>query len=346
MNLIKWNVLIVLLIVGCSPNVQSNTNVLLETPAAGSAPAIIPSLEPSLTLTLRPSITPAPTFTVVPSLTPQQRVARVLIISVDGLRPDVINLAPMPVLQGLMVSGASSMTAQTIFPSATLPAHASMLLGVCPFKHGVNWNEYIPERGYAVGTSIFDLAHRAGLKTIMIVGKEKMRQLVLPESSEKYLYINDRDVVIAEQAVPILMQGFDLAFIHLPLVDGMGHEHGWLSAEQLSVARRADEAVGMLLDGLKEAGILENTLIIISADHGGHDQTHGSRQAEDMTIPWIINGPGVVPGLILQSLINTTDTAATTAYALSLIQPTDWDGLPVLEAFGREIGNRTEPRCP
>ena len=102
---------------------------------------------------------------------------RVIILSIDGLRPDAIELAPMPNLLELMKTSAYSLTAQTTHPSATLPAHASMLTGSCPSKHGVDWNDYIPENGVAQGTDLFDLAHAAGMQTVMYVGKEKLQQV-------------------------------------------------------------------------------------------------------------------------------------------------------------------------
>lgn len=285
------------------------------------------------------------TETAAPSQTPRPAISRVLIISIDGLRPDAIALAPMPILSTLMETGAYTLVAQTIFPSATLPSHASMLLGVCPSQHGVDWNDYLPERGYAKGTSIFALAKQAGLHTVFFTGKKKLRQLTLPETTDYFQFINDRDTVIAAQAAPILKKGFDLAFIHFATTDDMGHNYGWLSSQQLSVIRRTDESIGVILSALDEAGLRQSTLIIVSADHGGHEQTHGSRLPEDMTIPWIINGPGVVPQTISLP-VSTTDTAATAAWALSLIPPTDWVGLPITEAFGDVPTPRSEPRCP
>jgi predicted AlkP superfamily pyrophosphatase or phosphodiesterase len=268
-----------------------------------------------------------------------------LILSIDGLRPDAIVLAPMLNLLELISTGAYSMTAQTTFPSATLPAHASMLTGQCPEKHGVNWNDYIPFFGYAEGHSLFALAKDAQMRTIMFVGKEKLRQVTPPETTDVYRYINDRDLVIAAEIVPELQNGFDLTFLHFPTADWMGHEYGWLSPEQFSVLRRADEALGNILAALEESGLREDTLFIITSDHGGHEKIHGSRLPEDMTIPWIINGPGVVPGEI-KAPVNITDTAATAAWALDLPIPAEWDGIPVQEAFGGQAQPRPEFRCP
>ncbi|HJR81983.1 MAG TPA: ectonucleotide pyrophosphatase/phosphodiesterase [Anaerolineales bacterium] len=276
--------------------------------------------------------TPAPTITPTPA--PLAR--RVLILSIDGLRPDAIAMAPMPNLLALMQTGAYSLSAQTVYPSVTLVSHASMLSGLCPSKHGVDWNDYLPERGYALGTDLFDIAQAAGLQTYLYVGKEKLTQITEPASVDDFTFVNDRDSVIVERLIAEFPQDFGLLFIHFGITDGMGHVYGWLSPEQLSVAFRADEALGRLLAELDTRGLRSETLIIITADHGGHGTTHGSSSPEDMTIPWIASGSGIQPKP-LTSAIHTMDTAATAAFALGLDMPAEWDGVPVYEAFGLPI---------
>ncbi|PKN94549.1 MAG: hypothetical protein CVU44_05560 [Chloroflexi bacterium HGW-Chloroflexi-6] len=331
------------LLAGCGSFPAARPDSAPQPIAATDSPSPAPVSTAAPTSTPSPTPQPSATPTATPTEIPRPR--RVLILSIDGLRPDAISLAPMPNLLELMRTGAYSMAAQTIFPSATLPSHASMLTGQCPDKHGINWNDYLPENGYAAGQSLFRLAKDAQMRTIMFVGKEKLRQVTPPETTDVYRYINDRDLVITAEIIPELQKGFDLTFIHFPTADWMGHEYGWLSPEQFSVLRRADEAIGNILAALAESGLREETLFIITADHGGHEQTHGSSLREDMTIPWIINGPGVVPGEIKVS-INTTDTAATAAWALGLPIPAEWDGIPVQEAFGGLPQPRLELRCP
>ena len=82
--------------------------------------------------------------------------------------------------------------------------------------------------------------------------------------------------------------------------------------------------------------------VIVTADHGGHDTTHGSSLPEDMTIPWIVSGPGIRPGG-LTTQVHTMDTAATAAFALGLPLPAEWDGVPVYEAFGMPVERQSVP---
>ncbi len=323
-----------LLLSGCASSavIQTPTVSLSQTPLSETATAFSPA---PATQTSAP-----PTATEIP----RSSIERVLIISVDGLRPEAISLAPMPNVQKLMESGAYSLTAQTIYPSSTLPAHSSMLTGLCPAKHGIDWNDYLPRNGYAQGPSLFEIAHNAGLKTVMIVAKEKLQQITPPENLDVYQFVNDRDRVVAEVAAPILAEGFDLAFVHLALVDILGHEYGWLSGDQLIGARHADEAIGVLLSALDEAGLREGTLIIVTADHGGEGTSHGGKKMTETTIPWVLQHASLNPGAFLHP-ISITDTAATAAFALNLPIPAIWDGIPALEAFGENPPTRAELPC-
>lgn len=297
--------------------------------------------------TIIPSLTATVTFTPIPTITntPEPATKRVIILSIDGLRPDAIQLETMPNLMELMKVSAYSLSAQTVYPSVTLISHSSMLTGLCPEKHGVYWNDYIPENGIAQGTDIFDIAQAAGLQTAMYVGKEKLQQVTDASSIDKFVWINDRDKVVMENLLADFPLEFDALFIHFATTDDMGHVYGWMSPEQLSVIFRADEAIGELLTALDTYGLRDETLLIITADHGGHDQIHGSSMPVDMNIPWIASGPGI-QAKALTTQVYTMDTAATAAYALGLPIPEEWDGVPVLEAFGLTEQTRTNEACP
>jgi predicted AlkP superfamily pyrophosphatase or phosphodiesterase len=316
------------------------------------APVPPPIVAPLITATLTPSSTPSPpTETPIPTATatPLPVVDRVLIVSFDGLRPDAIAEANMLNVMMLMQNGAYTLNAQTIMPSLTLPAHASMLVGTCPAKHIVRWNEYVPQNGYALGTDIFDLAQAAGMQTAMVVGKEKLRQITEPVSTDYFEFIDKTDKIkdtstVERQAIKQVKQGFDLLFVHFPDGDLVGHEEGWMSRQQLKAYTRDDELFGLILQALKDNGMYESTMIIITSDHGGHDTTHGTNQPEDMTIPWIISGPYIAPGQ-LSTQVYTMDTAATVAFSLGLPLPSEWDGSPVYEAFGMPLDDLRKSGC-
>ena len=330
--------LLLFLLVLPACQLQGPVNLPTQTPLPTLTPPATATATLTPTVTASPTETPSPTFTA----TPVPQIRRVLILSIDGLRPDAIALAPMPNLLNLMQTSAFTLTAQTVYPSVTLVSHASMLTGLCPSKHGVNWNDYLPENGYALGTDLFDLAHAAGLETWMFVGKKKLVQVTEPASLTGFVFGSDRDTELADQLIAEFPANFGVLFVHFATTDGMGHEYGWLSFEQLSVLRRADEALAKILTELEARNLRSETLVIITADHGGHETTHGSTMPEDMTIPWIASGPGIRPGP-LTTPVHTMDTAATAALALRLEIPAEWDGVPVYEAFNLPIEKTSSP---
>lgn len=108
----------------------------------------------------------------------QVRAERVIVISVDGLRPDAIDAADARTLKSLMERGASCTKAETIRPSITLPSHTSMLTGLDFRRHGVVWNNY--RSGYIVHPTVFSVAAQVGKKSAMLFSKDKFHFLAQP----------------------------------------------------------------------------------------------------------------------------------------------------------------------
>lgn len=283
---------------------------------------------------------PAPTLSPPAVLTPtltttlETKIQHVVIISIDGLRPDALLAADAPTLDSLIIAGAYSPNAQTVKISETLPSHASMVSGVIPERHGILWGApYIGWPGMN-GPTIFSLAHEAGLSTAMVFGKDKLHYLALPNSVDQCLGSDTHDPEIRDNAIKVIQAGLPhLMLVHFPDVDRVGHGYGWMSPNQFLAITFVDNLIGELVLELEKGGYLNSTLLIVTSDHGGHGFRHGDDSPIDRTIPWLAVGPGVKQGVILGSSINTYDTAATALYALELPVPEGWDGKPVTEIF-------------
>lgn len=264
----------------------------------------------------------------------EARAEHVVIISFDGGKPAVMKESEMPVLMDLVSQSAVSWDAQTIFPSITLVSHTSMLTGVTPKRHKILWNNWNPGKRFVTVPTVFGLAKEKGLDTSMFVGKDKFKHLDVPGTVDQFEIPDYAAVKVAEQAAAhIVEKKPELCFIHFADGDGAGHKHGWGSDEQKAAFADEDGALQTILDALDEAGIREETVIILSADHGGNKRTHGSNSPEDMTIPWIAVGKGVKAGHTITEPITTYDTAATALWLLDIPFPEDWDGKPVTDAF-------------
>lgn len=252
----------------------------------------------------------------------------VAIISIDGLRPDAIQVAPATNLLALASDGAYSWKAQTILPSNTLPSHVSMLTGFLPAAHGVTWDDYLPARGRIQVPTLFNAARTAGRRTAILAGKDKFTTLFDAGGCDTWQLSGSGDSDLAALASVQEARGIDLLFVHLPDVDLTGHSTRWMSDSYLAAVRRADAAVGRIL-----ASLPEYATVIVTADHGGLPGGHGSADPVDTTIPWIIRGPDVVHGRELTSPIRTVDTAATAAYILGITLAPGAVGQPVYDAF-------------
>src|SRR5690606_35085987 len=120
----------------------------------------------------------------------------------------------------------------------------------------------------------------------------------------------------------------DFTFVYLGTVDEVGHRYGWMSAGYLEQLHHVDEAVGQLLDGLPAGAT-----VLFQSDHGGHDRSHGTEMPEDMTIPWVISGPGIRANYEIRAAVSLLDTAPTLAGVLGGEPHYQWEGKAVAEVF-------------
>ncbi|WP_042222965.1 sulfatase family protein [Oceanobacillus manasiensis] len=93
-----------------------------------------------------------------------------------------------------------------------------------------------------------------------------------------------------------------------------------------------DEHLGKLFDLMEEEGVLEDTIIIISADHGenmgqlGIYGEHGTADDGTCRIPMIIKWPGMKQGVVDEGLHYHLDLPVTLAEMMDLPASPDWDG--------------------
>jgi predicted AlkP superfamily pyrophosphatase or phosphodiesterase len=274
---------------------------------------------------------------------PVPQIERVVIISVDGLRPDLLLRAEAPNMQSLYTSGSFSFWARTTAVAVTLPSHVSMLTGVSPNRHGISWNSDLSftEPVYPRVPTVLELARQAGYRTAVATGKSKFSFINKPGTIDHGFFPDDpktTDVTVAESAASILREHRpQMMFVHFPDTDSAGHAKGWGTPHQMEAVEKADAAVGIVLAALRELELMDSTLIILTADHGGAGRTHGPDDPRSRTIPWIITGPGIRKHydltVLAQLEINTEDTAATAMHFLGLTPTVQLDGKPILEVL-------------
>jgi len=271
---------------------------------------------------------------------PVGAINRALIISIDGLRPDLLLRASMPRLRALCARGSFTFWAETVPEAYTLPAHVSMLTGCSAAKHGVSWNDYI-EEAYPNVPTLFEVAKKSGFTTGLVTGKMKFITLMRPGTFDwSYLPAAEpfHDHEVAAEAERMLREHRPrVMMVHLPDVDSVGHESGWGSPEQIMAIERADQAVGVILSVIADLQLVDSTLIIVTADHGGSGKDHGEKDPRSRFIPWIVSGPGIRRDfdltLVDSRTIRTEDTFATVCAFLGMPMGSACEGQPVVEAI-------------
>ena len=253
----------------------------------------------------------------VPPPTKLAKGTHVFIVTVDGMRPELVNPVDAPVLHALLPHATRAMKAKTVNPSVTLPAHMSIVTGLTPEQHGVSWNTWTARDSPLQAMTVFEVARAAGLSTALFTGKKTLQCLGGARPPE-LAGASDRDdaEVMTEALSHVGQSGPSLMLIHLPGVDEAGHADGWLGDAQRKAMRIADEQIGRLLQRIRQATLAEQSVLIVTADHGGLGRAHDGGGSEDLTVPWIVWGAGVRPQDVAPVCVTATAGVALAALGL------------------------------
>jgi phosphopentomutase len=212
-----------------------------------------------------------------------------------------------------------------------------MLSGYDVPTHGVVLNNIwqTPEAKAEVVT-IFQRAKEAGMVTVLIAGKKHFYYFERAGFLDYHLVDPAvTDLKLASFAADYIKSNdFDLMLVHFAGVDEAGHNYTWMSPEYLAAVEMADNAVRMVIRTLEARDILKNTLVIITADHGGTGVSHGDATLPtNKTIPWMVFGPCIKTGYAITGEVRIFDTAAIALWGLGIEIPTDFDGRIIPEVF-------------
>lgn len=105
----------------------------------------------------------------------------------------------------------------------------------------------------------------------------------------------------------------------------------WMDGYDTAI-RYVDDQIKTIVDKLKADGVYDDTIIIVSADHGenqcelGIYGEHGTADHGTCNIPMIISGPGIKQGVVDDGLHYAIDWAPTLMDLLKRDKPRIWDG--------------------
>ena len=213
-----------------------------------------------------------------------------LLISIDGFRPDYLTPEATPTLAEIAHQGVQARSMRPSFPSLTFPNHYTLVTGRVPDHHGVVNNSMIdPDidqafylssreavenpRWWEGGDPIWNTARRAGLRsgTMFWPGSEAPIDGHHPhywKTFDMNLPPQDRVAqVLAWLDLPAAQRP-DFLTLYFDEVDHDAHLHGPQSPEALEAVRRTDAALAQLVEGLKRRGLWERINLVVVSDHG------------------------------------------------------------------------------
>ena len=250
---------------------------------------------------------------------------RVAILGVDGAG-SFFAKAATPCMDELFANGAVTYHALTSIPTVSAQCWGSLLLGVGPEVHGLT-NNIIREGPYDVNApwpSIFRVAREAmpEAELASICNWGPINSGIIEENLGMHKNNAGTDDEVCEKVLAYLEDNDPtLLFVHFDEVDGAGH-YGFGSERFLEVITKVDALVGKVVAKYREKGLFDDTLFIVSADHGGNGYGHGGDSDDEKIIFIGCAGRGVKPGRIGE--MNIKDIAAVTALALGLDAPDTW----------------------
>ena len=254
---------------------------------------------------------------------------KTLLVLVDGMRPDA--LTNCKAAQRVLANSVYTLNAQTVMPSVTLCCHMSLFYSMIPEHHGTQGNTYMPPSRQLL--SLFDILAIAKKDVASFYSWGQLRDLCHPASLNYSLLIkgatlgwenaNNR---LTDAAIGYMTENnTDFAFLYLGYPDEAGHAHGWMSEKYMHAMENSWQNIERIIEALPK-----DYAVIITADHGGHDHTHGTEMPEDMTIPLIFAGAerGLIGNL---DDVNIIDIAPTIASLAGMEADANWEGKSLLK---------------
>lgn len=271
-------------------------------------------------------------------------VKHVVVIGFDGLSPDGLENATTPAFDKVINEGASTMHARAVLPTSSSTNWASMIMGAGPEQHGITSNSWeknnfvlpaVTQSEDFLFPTIFQLIddHVENAEIGAIYHWTGFGRLFEKGAVDYDISPDSEDETATLASAYIKNKKPTFTFIHFDHVDHGGHEYGHGSPEYYKSVEKADEMLAEVMEAIRTSGMAEETLVIISADHGGLGKGHGGESLQEIEIPFILWGKSVKKNHVLKYPVYQYDNAATVAFALGIKTPLAWIGKPVKNAF-------------
>lgn len=272
------------------------------------------------------------------------RAKHVILIGLDAMSARGVQRAHTPNFNYMIENGAVSIKARCMRSTSSSQNWMSMVSGANLEMHGVTDNDWEPDNKIiepsvknkkGLFPTIFDdiKAQRPDAKVYMFyewTGQDRMYDTSVADKAVTGL---DYDQTINQAIDAFFQDKPEFLFVSINQTDHVGHESGHESREYLDCITHFDNIIGGLVKRLQETNLLDETVLIVTADHGGLGFSHGGDSEAEREIPIIMYGGSVTKGKVMEHTNLICDIAATVGGLLGVELPQECVGQFISEAF-------------
>lgn len=280
------------------------------------------------------------------AMSAKPKAGHLVFIGLDAWGSYSVEKADMPVVKEMMKNGSYTLRKRCVRPSESAPNWASMFMGVGPELHGyTHWGSKHPDfpprlvEKHNIFPTIFQIMRdqRPDSETGVLYEWDGIKFLVDTLSLSHHALAEDavknpsRLCEMAEEYIVSAKPDFVAICFDEP--DHTGHAIGHDTEAFYSKMNELDGYVGRIVEATKKAGIYDDTIFIVTADHGGIGTRHGGNSLVEMETPFVIFGKGISGNGEFQESMMQFDVAATMADILDVVPPQVWIGRSMTQVF-------------
>lgn len=252
-----------------------------------------------------------------------------------------------PNIDEIMANGAISYDVLTAEPTISAECWGSMLIGVKPEVHGLT-NDILSSKPYDINSkypTVFRVISEnlPGAAMASFSNWSPINGGILENNLDIYKD-SSWDGALADKICDYLKENGapTFMFVQFDDVDGAGHCHGYRSEKYLEQITVEDGYIGRIFDTYKDIGAIEDTLFIVTADHGGLGNCHGGSSDDEKYVMFAACGKTVVNGQIGEMEIRDTPAIILHALGLDEKKPKSWTAR-IPDNFFKGIGASERP---
>ena len=273
-----------------------------------------------------------------------EKAPHVIIIGLDGWGTWCMEKGEAPFIKEMMHEGSWTLNKRAVLPTISGANWAAMMNGTPVESSGITNNDPAPTfeplflTDHDAQPTIFHLLaeQRPNLETGVICEWGDFLNYAdtlcldffqrIRQASEHPDAIVDASVKYIQARKPFL------CFIHIDALDHMGHSYGQGSDEYYAELPLVDDRVRRIVEGVKAAGIYDESIIMVTSDHGHEGTSHGGSSQLEIQTPFVIWGKGIMKNHEIKETLIQYDIAATVAKIFNLDVPQSWRG-KAMEVF-------------